>query len=441
MKLTVFFPFRLTYENQADYLSKLYSMHENLNQQRDKYLADAFIKRYVTIPTTKISSKYDFGNNIDQDSAFSMFRQKQYSNSKSNATLNVNSLSQNSVKKDCSPTSTESRNLNENFRDSSSFASTSVMSMSTTSQPNTNSATLSNSKLFQNKNDTNSSNKKHLKTLSEEISIGGKQILEQPQQYQIPIVSNAKIEYSQKLKPFNLESINRIRKMLNLDEENETQLQQQNQPQTQIVKSNSTNSSNLANLKLKLRESRLRHSVKSDTKNHSTIDNNAILIHNLHNMKKNEELSSDSLNSFVVKTRLPSINPKNVKKDTNQLLNTVEGKIFKSTNDNTPLTIAGLNYIPPKKYDESEPKNQQTISNHSIIEKCFLCNHHSEDIEAPSPDLKPLITIITTSKPTSNSNQFYVQHKSNVMKNSGFLYNQNNYRNYRSPAPSPEILI
>jgi hypothetical protein len=409
-------------------------MHETLNQQREKYLADAYlIKRYVSLPTTKVSPKYDYHGD-DQtfltNSEFKMFKKKENFKTNNSQNISHNKSSQNEF----TPTSIDSRN--ESFRDSSSFASSSVMSLNTgvsMSAHQQNSNTQSNAKLlYQNNNNS----KKPLKKLSEEISIGGKQILEQPpqQQHQIPVISNAKVEYCQKNKPLNLESINRIRKLLNLDEENETHAQQQQQPQTHITKSNSTNSS-FGNLKLKLRESRLRHTLKSDNKTFSTADNNALLVQNLRNMKKNAELSSDSLN---VKSRLPIINQKNAKTDENryQFFNTFEDKIFKSTDE--PLIIDRLTYISPKKnYNEessSELKKQQTTNNH-YIESCFLCNHHTEDTEAATPDLKPLITIITKSKPTNNNSQFYVQHKN------GLLYNQSSYKNYRSPAPSPEVLI
>ena len=446
-------------------------MHENLNQQREKYLQDAFVKHRITIPSEQLASKYEYLGEQDQaflsSSTFSLFR-KQNSNFKpTNTTSNQNSIS--------STTDINNKNASESVRDSGTLVSASVMSMNTGVTSASTLSTLSTSKLSQSKNDTNysySSNKKNFKVLSEDISIGGKQMLEQQQnQYhpQIPLIANAKIEYPQKLKPLNLESINRIKKLLNLEDTFETQSQQhilQNhqqhqqqvqQYQAQLTKSSSNAaSSSLANLKLKLRESRLRHSVKSDnnlTKSSSSIDNNALLIQTLRNIKKNEGLSSDSLKSNT-KIRLPSItsvNTKTFKKEEaissnqniyNSNIQTIKKKKSKSSDDVAPLTVAGITYVPPntpkiiitKTINESEHKNYR-MNNHITEEKCIFCNN-SEDFEAPTPDFKPLITIITTSKPSSNNNnQFYASPR-NSNNNNAFLY-----RSYHSPAPSPEILI
>jgi hypothetical protein len=392
-KLIFFSSNRLSIENQSNYLSKLYSLHENLNQNSRKYLNENPVTR-------KASLQYNFKNEnkqIDQQfistSTFSFFRGP-----------NLNPI----VKSIVNSTPQQMHNKNDhidsfrNKADSSSFSSSSTMSFNTTTTTSTSNTRVS-------KNDT-----EPFKKTFDEISIGGKQILDH-QTLQIPVIANAKLEFPQKIKPVSIESINRIRKVLNLDEINTNGIHQHTQ--------NKNGNYNFANLKLRLKESRIRndniHRVPS-------IDAQAgLFIQTSRSIKEsNEKLKTN------VKPKLPNIN--SIKKTDNFGSNNTPRKHSK-LNDSYPFQA------PPTTPNAITTTNEENEKNHN--DGCFLC-----ELTVTKParkEYQPLITILTATKPITQvnaQNPFYLPIRTQ-MSNHGLIYQQNSYKNYRSPAPSPEILI
>ena len=435
---------RLTYENQADYLSKLYSFHENLNQQKGKYLQDISLTRNESMPASKYNLLNDNASSAYlSGSSFSLFRKQNFN---SRSTASFNSLLQYNYKKDSTPVSESRSDFN---RETALLSSLSIISTNTAATTTLTASTpVSNSKLNNIKIENDSQKLKPFKSLTEELSIGGKQLIEP--QSSIPMIANAKIEYSQKVKPFSIESISRIKKMLNLNEVQDFQFQQQQTPS--LNRNNSTSStnncnslSNLGGIKLKLRESRLRYSLKNDNTNSklSTIDTNSLLIHTLQSAKPVSESTED----LKVKPKLPEI--KSTKENDNIYLNTNIPTVIQSRplkKIDTPLTISGVNpslSSTPKSVNSKlstkskslhiSQQKQKQANNHTHDGKCIFCNFTEE--KELTEELKPLITIITTSKP-SNPN-FYIQSKTNKRH----FYNENTLRSYQSPPPSPEILI
>lgn len=366
---------RLTFENQADYLSKLYNFHENLYQVNQKLKDEVLINRSRksvllsdsgTISNFKtkkkttppIATKTTTTTSQPVKPNFNFFRYSKHVPVATNSNPNVNKV-ENLANQSDKSSSISASDTSSDSKCPTVFASVSLMSMGTPTGPviTIASKNVPNNRKLINELDINSlisSVSNNLSSNSENNQLIEPTVINIKQQKHIDetksefisnsnmIINNNKVDVPTKLKPNSLDSVNKIKKLLGLDDlvlkqqsdcesptnlrhfsNNDRNKQQQQNQNSQNKNSNlhytaSVNSTPNAQIRRRLKETRLRNSFRNVATNNNTNNNNPSTTNSSLNGSNENILSISSSRNFSLE-RTPSMSTNSTKSKLPQL--------------------------------------------------------------------------------------------------------------------------